>query len=139
MTGPDDAARRVPPDQDQVRDATALSGGGGARDGSSSPDQATLVSERLEATVVGAVQGVGFRWFVLQEAARLELRGWVANRTDGAVVCVVEGPRAALEALLTSLARGPISAQVDRVIPAWMPATGRFERFQIRSGSHPGD
>jgi acylphosphatase len=97
------------------------------------------VSERLEATVVGAVQGVGFRWFVLQEAARLELRGWVANRTDGAVVCVVEGPRAALEALLTSLARGPISAQVDRVIPAWMPATGRFERFQIRSGSHPGD
>ena len=115
MTGPDDAARRVPPDQDQVRDATALSGGGGARDGSSSPDEATLVSERLE------------------------LRGWVANRTDGAVVCVVEGPRAALEALLMSLARGPISAQVDRVIPAWMPATGRFERFQIRSGSHPGD
>jgi hypothetical protein len=25
------------------------------------------------------------------------------------------------------------------VIPAWMPPTGRFERFQIRSGSHPGD
>ena len=139
MTGPDDPGRRVPPDQNRVRDATDHSGRDGARDDSSINGDAAPTPERLEATVLGAVQGVGFRWFVLQEAARLELRGWVANRTDGAVVCVVEGPRGALEALLTSLARGPISAQVDRVIPAWMPATGRFERFQIRSGSHPGD
>ncbi len=96
-------------------------------------------AERLEATVIGAVQGVGFRWFVTEAAARLELRGWVANRADGAVLCVAEGPRPALEALLLELSRGPISAQVDRVIPAWMPATGRFSRFDIRSGSHPGD
>ena len=96
-------------------------------------------AERLEATVIGAVQGVGFRWFVTEAAARLELRGWVANRADGAVLCVAEGPRPALEALLRELARGPLSAQVDRVIPAWMPATGRFSRFDIRSGSHPGD
>lgn len=94
---------------------------------------------RLEATVTGAVQGVGYRWFVQQAAARLELRGWVANRADGAVVCVVEGPRPALEALLNELARGPIGAQVARVMPAWMIATGRFSRFEIRSGSHPGD
>ena len=125
MTGPDDAP--------------TVPGRDGPRDGEPAPDGDAPMSERLEATVVGAVQGVGFRWFVLQEAARLELRGWVANRTDGAVLCVAEGPRAALEALLRSLARGPISAQVERVIPAWMPATGRFERFQIRSGSHPGD
>lgn len=97
------------------------------------------VAERLEATVVGAVQGVGYRWFVVEAAGRLQLRGWVANRADGAVVCVAEGPRAGLEALLLALARGPISAQVERVIPAWMPATGRFGRFEIRSGSHPGD
>jgi len=113
-------------------DAPGLAGG-------PSPDDGPPASERLEATVIGAVQGVGFRWFVLQVAARLELRGWVANRADGAVVCVAEGPRPTLEALLTALARGPISAQVDRVIPAWMPATGRFGRFEIRSGSHPGD
>ncbi len=110
-----------------------------ADDGTAPADDGTPAAERLEATVIGAVQGVGFRWFVMQQAGGLELRGWVANRADGAVVCVAEGPRSALEALLTALARGPISAQVDRVIPAWMPATGRFERFQIRSGSHPGD
>jgi len=102
-------------------------------------DDGPPAAERLEATVIGAVQGVGFRWFVIQAAGRLELRGWVANRADGAVVCVAEGPRPALEALLLALAHGPISAQVERVIPAWMPATGRFGRFEMRSGSHPGD
>ena len=96
-------------------------------------------AERLEATVIGSVQGVGFRWFVLESARGLALRGWVANRADGAVICVAEGPRPALEALLMALARGPISAQVERVIPAWMATTGRFSRFEIRSGSHPGD
>jgi acylphosphatase len=120
-------------------DATALPARGAADDQTPPADHGAPAVERLEATVIGAVQGVGFRWFVLQQAGGLELRGWVANRADGAVVCVAEGPRPALEALLTAIARGPISAQVDRVIPAWMPATGRFERFQIRSGSHPGD
>ena len=102
-------------------------------------DDGLPAAERLEATVIGAVQGVGFRWFVVEAADCLGLRGWVANRADGAVVCVAEGPRAALVTLLSALARGPISAQVERVIPAWMPATGRFSRFEIRSGSHPGD
>jgi acylphosphatase len=103
------------------------------------PDDGSAVTERLEATVIGAVQGVGFRWFVMQAAGSLALRGWVANRSNGTVVCVAEGPRPALEELLAALARGPIGAQVDRVIPAWMPATGRFGRFEMRSGSHPGD
>ena len=41
------------------------------------------VSERLEALVRGRVQGVGFRWFVVHEAERLGLAGWVANEADG--------------------------------------------------------
>ncbi len=103
------------------------------------PEPVAQADERLEAVIVGAVQGVGFRWFVLDAAGRLGLRGWVANRSDGAVVCTAEGPRQALEVLLLALASGPIAAQVERVIPAWMPATGRLGPFEIRSGSHPGD
>ena len=41
--------------------------------------------QRLVANVRGSVQGVGFRWFVQREAARLGLDGWVANRSDGSV------------------------------------------------------
>lgn len=102
-------------------------------------DPGLPTAERLEASVIGDVQGVGFRWFVLEAARGLELCGWVANRADGAVACVAEGPRPSLEALLLALASGPISARVERVVTAWMPATGRFIRFEIRSGSHPGD
>ncbi|MFH0751959.1 MAG: acylphosphatase [Chloroflexota bacterium] len=94
---------------------------------------------RLDATVVGRVQGVGFRWYVLDAAHRLELRGWVANEADGSVRCVAEGPRAALDALLRELATGPLGAGVERVVPRWGPAGGTLGPFEIRSRAHPGD
>lgn len=94
---------------------------------------------RLDATVVGRVQGVGFRWFVLDAARRLELGGWVANEADGSVRCVAQGPRAALDALLRELATGPLGARVERVVPRWGQAGGTLGRFEIRSRAHPGD
>ncbi len=94
---------------------------------------------RLDATVIGRVQGVGFRWFVLDAARRLYLRGWVANEVDGSVRCVAEGPREALDALLRELAVGPLGARVERVVARWGPAAGAVGSFEIRSGAHPGD
>lgn len=94
---------------------------------------------RLDATVIGRVQGVGFRYFVLREAAALGVDGWVANTSGGAVRCVAEGPRASLETFLERLHEGPVSAIVDRVSAAWMPATGTLGPFEVRSGGHPGD
>jgi len=94
---------------------------------------------RLDATVMGRVQGVGFRYFVVREATGLDLEGWVANTPTGAVRCVAEGPRSALEALLERLRQGPPSAIVDRVTEAFMPATGGLGTFSVRSGAHTGD
>jgi len=94
---------------------------------------------RLDATVSGRVQGVGFRYFVLREAMALGLTGWVANIPGGAVRCVAEGPRPSLESLEGRLRDGPPSAIVERVSVAWMPATGRFVSFEVRSGAHTGD
>lgn len=94
---------------------------------------------RLDATVTGVVQGVGYRWFVVDVASGLGLRGWVANQADGSVRCVAEGPRADLETLLLELARGPLGARVDQVIPGWGRASGEPARFEIRSGAHSGD
>ena len=94
---------------------------------------------RLDATVIGRVQGVGFRYFVLREALDLGLEGWVANAGDGSVRCVVEGPRERLETLLDRLREGPAAAIVDRVVDAWMPATGTLGPFSVRSGAHRGD
>jgi len=38
--------------------------------------------------VHGGVQGVGFRWFAREEAARLGITGWIRNRDDGTVEAV---------------------------------------------------
>jgi acylphosphatase len=94
---------------------------------------------RLDATVMGRVQGVGFRYFILTEAMDLGLDGWVANTADGSVRCVAEGSRDLLRALLGRLREGPAAARVERVSEAWMPATGTLGPFSVRSGAHRGD
>ena len=94
---------------------------------------------RLEATIRGRVQGVGFRYFVVRRALELGIVGWVANTPDGSVECVAEGSPAALDALEVSLNEGPTGAIVDSVSAARMTATGRFDRFAVRSGAHRGD
>lgn len=94
---------------------------------------------RLDATVVGRVQGVGFRYFVLREAIDLGVDGWVANTSDGWVRCVAEGSEPALAALLERLEAGPAAAIVERVATTWSAATGGLGAFTIRSGAHPGD
>jgi acylphosphatase len=94
---------------------------------------------RLEATVSGLVQGVGFRYFVRTEANRLGVGGWVANLPDGSVTVVAEGERSALEQLAEALSVGPPGAAVRDVDLRWARPTGGFLGFGIRSGAHPGD
>ena len=88
--------------------------------------------ERLHTSVEGRVQGVGFRYFVQEQAVRLALTGWVRNRWDGSVEVIAEGKRGDLEKLLSALARGPRSANVMRIIPEWQTASGDFSHFNIR-------
>lgn len=71
--------------------------------------------------VHGAVQGVGFRWFVLREAERLGLRGLVRNLRDGSVEVIAAGTPEAVAALERALAEGPRPARVDRVEKSDVP------------------
>lgn len=87
----------------------------------------------------GLVQGVGFRYFVLREAAASGLDGWVANLPDGSVRCVAEGPADTLEAFLETVRRGPVGARVDAVAANWSEPLGEFVAFTVRSGWHSGD
>jgi acylphosphatase len=65
--------------------------------------------------IEGRVQGVGFRDWILREAERLGLQGWVRNRRDGSVEALVAGQEAAVQSLLTACRRGPALARVDRI------------------------
>ena len=88
--------------------------------------------QRLSATVIGRVQGVGFRWWVRSAADRMGLTGWVMNGADErSVELVAEGPAATLDQLEAMVRRGPPGAVVDRVETARSPASGSYDRFQI--------
>jgi acylphosphatase len=101
--------------------------------------ESDLSMRRVDANVIGRVQGVGYRYFVLREATALGLSGWVANTAEGSVRCVAEGPETDLGALIDRLREGPAAAIVERVSIAWMPATGSLGTFSVRSGAHTGD
>lgn len=88
--------------------------------------------KRLRAKVHGRVQGVGFRWFVLQRGQELALGGWVRNCADGTVEVMAEGSDDDLGRLLEILRRGPVAARVTQVEETWTDATGDHPRFEVR-------
>jgi acylphosphatase len=87
--------------------------------------------ERLHGVVRGDVQGVGFRYFLMREAQRLRLVGWVRNRDDGTVEFLAEGMRADLERLKQAAERGPSQAQVEKVEERWSAASGGLDGFDL--------
>ncbi len=87
---------------------------------------------RLHALVTGRVQGVGFRYFVVQRAQQLGLSGFVRNVGFRQVEVEAEGEQEALEQLVEALKRGPSGAYVEHVEIAWAPARGAYQGFTIR-------
>jgi acylphosphatase len=69
----------------------------------------------LHVRVTGQVQGVGFRWFVREEARRLGVSGWVTNLDDGGVEVAAGGAVDSLERLRRALQVGPSNARVEAV------------------------
>jgi acylphosphatase len=65
--------------------------------------------------VSGAVQGVGFRFFVERAATKLGVAGYVNNLFDGRVEVYAIGNAAQLDALKNELQRGPRMATVNDV------------------------
>jgi acylphosphatase len=86
---------------------------------------------RLHVTIEGHVQGVGFRYYVSDQAQFIGLTGWVRNKYDGQVEVLAEGARPDLEKLLKYLQRGPSGAYVSNITEEWSVASGEYQRFSI--------
>jgi acylphosphatase len=71
--------------------------------------------DRLHVRVAGRVQGVGFRWYVREEARRLGVAGWVRNLPSGEVELLAEGDEAILSELARAVGKGPPGARVEVV------------------------
>jgi acylphosphatase len=70
---------------------------------------------RVRAHIRGRVQGVSFRAYTSQQAARRGVSGWVKNEPDGSVLLEAQGTPEAVEALLTWCTHGPPGARVTGV------------------------
>jgi acylphosphatase len=65
--------------------------------------------------VTGRVQGVFFRAWTREQAAKHDVNGWIRNCADGSVEAHLEGEEAAVRWLIDIIYDGPGGARVDRV------------------------
>jgi acylphosphatase len=82
--------------------------------------------------VRGAVQGVGFRYFLYRLAPRLGIRGWVRNCDDGAVEIDAEGDAARVMAFIEAVKRGNGHADIRSVVVDERTRMANHTRFTIR-------
>ena len=79
---------------------------------------------RRRVVVHGRVQGVWFRESMRRLAERRAVRGWVRNRSDGAVEAVLEGADEDVARLVEFCGIGPSGAHVDRIEVETEPPEG---------------
>lgn len=87
---------------------------------------------RAEIIVGGLVQGVGFRYFVLRTAMKLNVNGYAKNLYSGEVLAVVEGEKINIMELFEQMKLGPSHAYVKSFSIMWTTYNAEFSSFEIR-------
>ncbi|MGH9330647.1 MAG: acylphosphatase [Vicinamibacterales bacterium] len=93
-----------------------------------------MVARRF--VIGGRVQGVGFRWFTVEQARAEGICGFVRNLPDGRVEAVVEGDAESVDRLERALRRGPRGARVDDFDAEALAPAGHHG-FAIRTSAIP--
>ncbi len=78
----------------------------------------------------GRVQGVGFRYFVKQNADALGIRGFVRNQDDGGVFVYAIGDPAVIARLAGAIHKGPRLSEV-RTVEEKEAAIEKHRSFRI--------
>lgn len=89
--------------------------------------------KRVHLTISGEVQEVLYRSNSVNEAQKLDLKGWVKNTPDGKVEIIAEGDRENLEKFIAWCRKGPSFAKVSGVIIDWEESTGEFSSFEVKT------
>ena len=86
---------------------------------------------RAHVLIDGRVQGVNFRAATREQARAGGVGGWVRNLDDGRVEAIFEGPRPAVQRVVSWCYGGPSHARVERVEVEWQKPTGQEQGFRI--------
>ena len=90
-----------------------------------------MAKERVRVLYSGTVQGVGFRWRVVDSSSGRGVTGYVANLPDGCVELVAEGERVDVDKFL-AVVRSRMNDLIEDEDAAWSAATGEFQGFGVR-------
>jgi acylphosphatase len=86
----------------------------------------------IKGYVEGRVQGVGFRYFVKNNADQLEVVGYAKNLLDTRVEFVLQGDQAAITSLLQIINCGPSNSSVKSLESQVQDADEHYQNFSIR-------
>ena len=87
---------------------------------------------QYEIKISGRVQGVGFRYFVVQKVRETGINGWVKNTVDGGVLVVAQGPEADLKTFADYLRIGPTLSRIDRITINKIQLPTVFDNFSVK-------
>jgi len=92
----------------------------------------TAARRAVRVRVMGLVQGVGYRDWLVRRASDAGVAGWVRNRRELCVEAMLQGSAEACDRLTEMCADGPRAARVTRVEVRREPydhaLDGRFEQ-----------
>ncbi|MGF7436402.1 acylphosphatase [Lentilactobacillus senioris] len=69
-----------------------------------------MTLKTISINVTGIVQGVGFRYYTIKAARKLDLTGWVKNLPDGSVQIMATGPAEQLDQFSAIVKKSPAPA-----------------------------
>ena len=88
-----------------------------------------MIARRL--VIRGHVQGVGYRYAMIETAEALGVTGWVRNRMDESVEVMLQGSPAQLADMRSWLHDGIPAALVDELaVNQVPPPSARFDHFE---------
>jgi len=89
------------------------------------------MAKQLHLFYSGRVQGIGFRYFVLNIASQLKISGWVKNLDDGRVEIIAQASEDILKNFLQEINQ-QFCGSIKDSNTEWLPASGELSGFQIK-------
>jgi len=95
------------------------------------PEWELLYMLHYHITVIGYVQGVGFRYYIRKIASLHGINGWVRNMPDGTVEIDAEGGEANMAEFVKAVEKGSRYSSVEKVNVEKLAETENYKSFEI--------
>ncbi|MDD5060204.1 MAG: acylphosphatase [Candidatus Omnitrophica bacterium] len=89
------------------------------------------MEKQLHIFYSGRVQGIGFRYTVLEIASQEKVSGWVKNLKDSRVEVIIEGNQVSLDNFLKQVS-SKFSNYIEDTAIEELPTGSKFKDFKIK-------